>query len=971
MELQGVYIRLFGVPTLTASDGQAVVFTAERPFQMLAYLACRGDWLSRDELAEWLFPERAPGIARSNLRKVLLRVRRLAGIPPLQIVGDRVRWAPDSDLQRFDAACQTRRHADAVETYAPMLLQSMDAGLEGAALDWLDFERGRVAQRWRAAAVERLRELADDPARVAELAQRMLQQDPFDEHAVTALARARETLEDSEAAQPIPSAHRQRVGAAWSVDPASVALIGRRAEISSVIGWLQQGTRVVTISGPGGVGKSRLARRILADMEASHGARRWWVELADIADAAHLPACLATAMSLEARVASPLMAEVERHIGDDPALLCLDNSEHLPDVSALLEALLDACPRLQILNTSRTRLNLAAEQLLVLDGLPLPDEDEEDVDILRRNDAIGVFETRALRADPSFDLARQARDAVRLVHAVEGLPLAIELAAAWVRLLPVGDIVDELSRSLDMLEETGGIDAARDRSLRSSFEHSWKLLREAERASLVALAHLPGEFDRDIASQVARAPLPVVASLVDKSLLRADRQGWFSLHPLLRLCALEKAGALGFDAAAAAARHLSYMAHWLGRFGHPLQAPPRALSAEVERRLPHVRSAWLEAVRLRRADVVRQCAPILLQFFELRGLWPDGLALFAAATDAFAGDATCARAEGLTWRAAASLQVRSGLMAEAEASARRALKLARRSGDDANTMACVSTLGLSLFARGQYERADSLFQYGMKLARAIGDAPRVRVLLGNLAIVRQAMGRYDDALALYRDVLAQSRAADEIAGQVICLNNMGDAYRGLGDWAAARRSYEESLALCDRHGVTTRLATKSVNLGVTFHALGELALADRWLTKARSQLRDNADRLIECSTLLAQSTLCIDRGDADAGNSLLREAATLASALGSDDMRARCAITHGEWLLARGEDMPARRWIARGLAEPALYSVERSMMRQRLARRDVDPAAFGGPSAGSKAPTGDRLPAWWAELEAALGIPSR
>jgi predicted ATPase len=287
--------------------------------------------------------------------------------------------------------------------------------------------------------------------------------------------------------------------------------------------------RLLVVTGPGGVGKTSVVGRLAGALAPAVVESVVFVPLADLTEVAQIPARIAerTGATLSGDV-DP-WDQVAAAIGERGLGLVLDNAEQL-DLAAPLERLLAAAPRLKLVVTSRARLGIAPETAFALDGLPLPDDDETDVEVLRCCDAVALFEARARVASRGFDLAAHARGAVRLVHAVEGLPLAIELAAVWTRLLPAAEIADEVARSVDLLE--GGIGA--NRGLRASFAQSWRLLSDAERACLPRLALLPGDFGRDLAAQVAGAPLPVLAALVDKSLLRADGSGRFSMHPLLR-----------------------------------------------------------------------------------------------------------------------------------------------------------------------------------------------------------------------------------------------------------------------------------------------------------------------------------------------------------------------------------------------------------------------------------------------------
>jgi predicted ATPase/DNA-binding SARP family transcriptional activator len=954
-------LRLFGVPALRLPTGHDQVFVADRPHQLLALLACRGDWTARAELAEWLWSDRAAAAALSNLRKVLLLAQRAidgSGVPKIELRPGLLRWVPDSDLLHFERACDEQHAVAALQLWGQPLLQSMDAGLSDSAVEWLDFERARLVARWRAQAAVRLAQLDTEPAEAAALAEQLLRADRCDETALTALVRARiqqgqvalalRELQEhaqhlqaqfgvepsarlgalSEEAQRVADAARASPAAAANIKRPPLDFVGRRLELMQLRDWLlQDRRRVVTLTGPGGVGKSRLARALLPLLADSGFARSWWVALGDLHDTSALPQRLAVALGLSATgaAAADPWARITARLSEGPALLVLDNGEQVDGLAAALSRLLQACPELQLLNVSRSRLAIDGEWLVPLEGLPLPDGDECDAELLRRNDAVAMFEQRARAASPTFELATQAAAVVRFVHAVDGLPLAIELGAALARLFPVAQIESEISGAANAMP-----------ALDASFELSWQQLSNSERQALHALACLPAEVDRTQAEQVARAPLPVLSSLVDKSLLRADGSGRFGLHPLLRRWAAARI----VDAEARAVlhdRHTASVAHMLDQLDRHGTAAPQMLINTLRAEWSHVAAAWQRAVAASDAGFVARAAPVLQRFFELHSGWDDGVALFVGALRAFdeaeRGDAGRARMHLL--RALAALEVRCGRYALTEAHARQALRLALRTGDRAVATTSLNTLGLSVFSRGLYDQARNIFEQVVRRSRALGDLTRLDVALGNLAIAEMALGRFQAALLIYLDLIERSRSRTEIFGLTVYLGNAGEVHRGMRDWPAALAAHREALTLCDEHGVLSGRMTKLLNIATVEHAAGRLETAAAGLENALVEARATGDRSTEACSLLARATLCIDRAEGDGTRADLAAALEVALALDSADLQARCALVYGEWCHAAGDHQTGRNWIAWALAQPQLYAVERAMALHRLEKRGI------------------------------------
>ena len=220
--------------------------------------------------------------------------------------------------------------------------------------------------------------------------------------------------------------------------------------------------------------------------------------------------------------ASDVLAQIAARHAQQAAILVLDNAEHLQALAGWLSPLLAAWPSLRLLLTSRARVGLEGEWVLPLAGLAVPDDDSRDLEAATAFDAVRLFELRARTVLPGFDLAPHLDAVIAVVERVDGMPLAIEMAAAWVRLLPPAEIVRELAQSIDILQHDDTAGAAPGHtSMPAVFRRSWDLLAPSERRVLAAVTEFRGGFRRDAAAAVAHASLPVLASLVDKSLL-----GW-------------------------------------------------------------------------------------------------------------------------------------------------------------------------------------------------------------------------------------------------------------------------------------------------------------------------------------------------------------------------------------------------------------------------------------------------------------
>jgi len=990
-------LRLFGAPALELPGGAVRPFLPQRPYQALAYLACRADWVARTELAGWLWSAHDAEDARRNLRKVLVQAREIAG-GSLEARGDLLRWDIDSDLGRIVAADASGRHDEALAALGKPLMQGLELGLSNVALEWLQTERLRLQQRLRATTLARVRELGERPSERVLLCERLLALDVLDDDATVELARARaalgqraaalRALEDHERAladrlgiEPSPAVRAARLAllpppdaeAAPAVPdgpppvapaPNASGCVGRRVEmlqLADLIG--RPACRVLTIIGPGGIGKTRLARLAAGELAPRFAAGVHWVDGAGLADAAQLGQRLASALDIELRGGAALWPQIVGAVSDRSLLCVIDNTEQIEGAAPALAGLLAACTRLKLLVTSRERLAIDGEWLLPLAGLPLPDADEDDAEVLASFDAVRLFDLRARSVLPAFELAAQAAAVVRLLHAVQGMPLAIELAAPWVRLLPVREIADEITRSSELLAQGSGS----RQGLQACFARSWDRLDDGERAVLGRLAALPDACDLAMAREVAATDLPMLAALADKSLLQAQDDGRFGLHPLVRQCTLERAGELS----PVQARHAEYVALWLERLG---SGNGVARWTELERGLVHARAAWAWALRHRAGGLVARSARTLMRFYEALGLWDEGLAMLGAAVQRFEdGSADGAAALCTTLRCLATLQYRHGEFEACERNARRGLRLARQLGDLQALKAGLNNIGLSLWVRGRFVEAQPYFRDALRRAEADKDSLGMAVFLGNLAMVETASGDYEAALT-HQLACVQRKRSTRPEGLGDTLNNAANAHRALGRFDAAQALLDEALALSERLDLRALRPYLLVNLGVLDLDRGRREAARRWLVKAEVAALERGGE-IAVEALLWRAVLDADEGDPAAAAARLRESLRRVRELRSNAFDARWLAVFARWSAQRGALADAAQAWQAVLARPGLSALDRDDALRRLAPPLLQAmtAAAGLPCepAGASRPDGAGFSAaltWAGERLEAFGL---
>lgn len=628
------------------------------------------------------------------------------------------------------------------------------------------------------------------------------------------------------------------------------SFVGRRHEVDELRALLRT-LRAVTLCGAGGIGKSRLAMRLLDVVGREFPDGAWFVELADLRQPEHVVTWVASVVGVDEEPGRPLLDTLAESFRYRRVLLVLDNCEHLIDACAsLCQRLLASSPALRVVATSREPLRVAAETVWPVPPLGLPPEDVHDVDDLRNYDAIRLFAERASGAASGFVLGPGNIASVEAIcQALDGLPLAIELAAAWVRVLSVDQIAARLDRRLALLTSSDRAVPARQQTLRATFDWSYDLLNEPERILLRRLSGLAG-WSLDMAEQVCAGDgltaadiVDLLTALADKSLLEVEPeqlgQVRYRLLETVREYArgwLEQAG----ETALIERRRRDYTLKECERaaaFGMAIVPAPWSASVEAFRRVD------LEAANLREvlggclaegevATGLRLCSAIVPVWlvrgtFAEGATWLDGLldlpdatavsaavrgpALVARSQLALAmgSERTALAATGLDlcreagesfWVAVAlnlltEMALHSGRPDDAAAWAAQALQVARSSGDRWNEGYALGTMASAAAARGNLREAQRLGEEALAVVRAIDQqwgAARVLLGLADLARLRKeddvARDHYLAALAVLREL----NDRPEIAR---CLAGLGRIALGQSDASTAREYFTESLRL--------------------------------------------------------------------------------------------------------------------------------------------------------------------------------
>lgn len=874
-------IHLLGGLHIRLGDTASPHFISSKVPALLAYLAVTRRPHRREALAGLLWGELSDEAAANNLRQVLTSLRK-AVEPHLRITREEVAFFAGApyflDVETFTALLRQSRGQPPTQRIE--ILRQALGFYQGEFLagfhvrDAPDFEEWVLGQRvqLRDLALEGLDTLtrllieSGQCQEAITTSAQLLSLDPWREEAhrwrMLALARCGQTsaaLAQYQSCRAIlrqefdadPSAEMtalyERIRAAQSgarhnLPAAVTGFVGREREIADLRGLLAQpATRLLTIVGPGGAGKTRLALEVASACEPLFLNGVWFLSLSPDPHAGpeQLAQSLALALNVPLAGAAPAMEQLVAFLRSKELLLVLDNLEEWLEAVVWLSQLLEQAPDVKILAASRQRLNLQVERVHTLAGLLLPGPADDPL----AADAIQLFVRRARRVRPDFDLATPAAAiAVRICRLVEGLPLGIELAASWVHQLTIAEIAAEIERSLDFLATTRRDVSSRQRSLRATFDWSWGRLSPDERQAFARLAIFHGPFTRAAAQEVSAASLLTLAGLVDKSL--AWRRGdLYQLHQVARQFGREKLEQSG-ERDAAQADHAHYYAGFLARQATELQGRDQQAGLDViGREEEDVTAAWRQMVAAGQVADLAIAMNGLYHFLAIRSRFHQGVDLFGAARRAVQPLATTHSAR-LVYAGALNREGRF----------------------------------LSFLSRNH--EAKTLLHEGLAIARELNEREEMAFALNHLGGIARMEGDLGLASQHIEECLALRRQTSNLSGQAVALLELGGITFMAGDYAATRIRCQEGLALAEQAGDRQTMAHLLTGLSLSCRELEEYEQAMAFGRRGQTIYEELGDRYGMIQATLTLGELSRRLGQAEESRAFHTQAVTISQEIG-------------------------------------------------------------------------------------------
>lgn len=666
------------------------------------------------------------------------------------------------------------------------------------------------------------------------------------------------------------------VGILHAVPRPRTSFIGREETLRSLGAAISE-TRIVTLIGPGGSGKTRLAIELAPRVVHRFPDAVYWIDLAPIRQPEFVQGLVAAILDVEDRPNTPTIDAIAERLIGKSALMIFDNCEHVLEAAAdVIDRLLHAAPLLHVLATSRQRLLLEGERLWQVAGLTLPADDHDHLQATR-SEAVALFADRARMIRPEFRVTPEnAATVARICRRLDGVPLAIEFAAARVRTLSPTQIERCLVDRFRLLTDETHAVPERFRTLRAAVDWSYDMLSESERLMLARLSVFAGGWSLEGACTVC-APggdvehggdldefqiLDLLTSLVDKSLIRVessrDAPPRYSLLETIRQYAAEKLAQMGDDAPTVA-RHLDFfLQHVTAAAAHFSEADQAHWLERVEVDHENILAALAhpDATREDAAKSCRLCAA-MLRFWQFHTHFKTGLhaCLRVLASPTLPSGAPDRAAVLVT---AATMATKLGDLKASDQYADEALAISRANDNAPTAALALNTLGNSAYFRGAFDDAQRFHAESLEIRRSLDDREGVSASLNNLANIAHDQGRIEEARALYRQALEINREVGNRASEAINLYNLGNSAFHLGQLEESRRFLRESLVIrqemTDRFGIAetfcqlARVATRE----------GDPEVARRFHREALRLRADLGDRMGICDSLDGVALLAAD-----------------------------------------------------------------------------------------------------------------
>ena len=855
--MEKVQVKLLGQARVLY-EGKWQLLPRDKRGALLVYLAFCNDWLSRDELAFTFWPDSDASSAKANLRQVLRRSRQFEFAYGLESSGQQLRWSVETDLLEYKVKMDQQDWFAALDSYSDHLLVDFSIPEAEGFMAWLELERAELQETWQQAVYKGSSALAqtDRHSEAAELIKRIWKLDAFDEKNVrnymreaylagnqtaalnvyesfTALLKEDMQLEPVKETQALAQAIKRGELSNEQLQPkrrfelrSATSFIGRDNELEQLKHALTiSETQLFALTGLGGVGKTRLALECAKTVipEFEHGVS--FVPLA-AAEASTFISAIAKALSFSFYGSRDPKEQLLDYLRNKNMLLIMDNFEHLTDKADVLLDLVTEAPNLKLLITSREKPELPSLWTHTLRGL----------DYQQNNSAAEtLFLNAAKHKKPNLQIGSTDLEATRdLCELLEGLPLGLELAAAWVAELPIREMVQEIKTNVSFLKRDG---KRHHDSLTAVLEHSWNLLSPEQQTTLAKLSVFRGGFSKEAVQEIAAASHYLVLSLLNRSLIR-KQESRYDLHEVVRQYAESKLEQLNLSTDVRNS-HGSFYLDFAMKHEHRLKNNLQSQTVaafDVDRN--NLVAAWTWACRQTGFDSLVEAAEALSYYFEIKCLFQEGALLFEQALKNVERQTlTYAR---LVARKTA-LESKSGQGQDCIKNLEEALNIATKFQDESEIAYVKFYLGYSNRMLGCWDEAEKWWQESLEHYQALNMIKELADATNNLGLVAFVKGFLDKSLALFAKALVLREQTGDKRSIGISLNNLCILHANHGNYELAISMAKDSLVISEGLEDKVGIAYSFNSLGTIYHNMGEFEQATEYYQKGVDVRRDLGD----------------------------------------------------------------------------------------------------------------------------------
>lgn len=910
-----VQIKLLGLPQLSSEKASKQALRLNNPTLLLLYLANKADWVSRSELAFLFRPDDDESTALKHIRLLLHRAKKIPWASNLETDSKRAKFTPSTDVKAFKTALSNKDWQAATNLYENDFFADYSNADLATYSAWLELERADLLSSYQLALRKHAQNLegqADFEA-AAQMYANLLKLDDLNEdalqdylkaaynagqreQALTAYKRFYDLLQDEYSALPLqetielveriqankalsqesPSAHRTKA----LLPKQDTRFVGRNKDLARLSETLlNPDCRLLTLVGLGGSGKTRVALELARLEHSQFKDGVCFVPLAALSSSDAFLTSVAQALGLNL---SPQLSEQEQldaFLKDKELLLLLDNFEHLLSAGPALSDLLKKHAKLSCLVTSRERLKLKGEWLFDLEGLDYPRHlDDLTRQELEAFDALHLFINSAKRVAPRLVLSDSDLVLVaQIAQRVEGLPLALELAASWVKSMPIQQIVQQLNEGHDLLrsEELGL--AKRHQNLNVILKQTWRSLSDEKKQTLTKFSIFQGGCSLEAAEAVTGAHFSILLSLVNESLLKRLANNRFDMHELLKQYSHAQLSKDASQAAQLKLRHSQFYYETLKHEDYSLTNLSKEKQAEFTQDLNNYKAAWQYFVEHANHEVLQDLSRPVFSYFFASGRLQEGWLLFKESTaqvklkdsnvlaalklseGRFAHklgkskEAQQAYEYGLNlshkhnsktiasaYAYLGELHLEKGHYDQASSALEASHTHAQKQGDW-RQMAYVNNLrGGAAKSQAQYELAKQAYTQSLEAFIELNDAMGQAIALNNLANVAEAQKEYETAKTQYLNCLALFEAMSFLKGIAVVKSNLSIAYLKLNKLDQAKQYAQESLSLKESLKDHRGIVVSQINLNHIFLARKDFETAECYAVKAFKEAQKNA-----------------------------------------------------------------------------------------------------------------------------------